>query len=149
MEVTAEIYGECENDVILRAAKAALESENVKYDCSFEVIVASPDEIQKINLENRQIDRVTDVLSFPMFNSKEDLEPDANGVTFLGSMVICKERAVLQAKEYGHSLEREVAFLTVHSILHLLGYDHELGEALEKEMFSKQEQVLTDMGITR
>lgn len=149
VKVNVEIYGDWQNDVIESAVAAALESEHVDIDCCVEVIIADEEEIRRLNNENRGIDRVTDVLSFPMFERKSDICKDESGSAFLGSMVICRKRAQEQAKEYGHSVKREAAFLAVHSILHLLGYDHEKGEAEEQEMFSKQEAVLNSMGITR
>ena len=136
-------------DTIERAVKAALEYEHVNIDCGLEIIISSEDEIRECNRDNRNIDAVTDVLSFPMFESKDKLCVDESGVAFLGSMVICKNRACQQAEEYGHSIEREAAFLAVHSVLHLLGYDHEKGKAEESEMFAKQELILNSIGLTR
>lgn len=149
VKANVEIYGDWQNDVIESAVAAALESEHVDIDCCVEVIIADEEEIRRLNNENRGVDRVTDVLSFPMFERKSDICKDESGSAFLGSMVICRKRAQEQAKEYGHSVKREAAFLAVHSILHLLGYDHEKGKAEEQEMFSKQEAVLNSMGITR
>ena len=103
----------------------------------------------------RGIDRPTDVLSFPMleFDSAGDIrenefEYDENGKIMLGDIVISLEKAVTQAKEYGHSAERELAFLCAHSMLHLLGYDHE-NDSDEDEMFTRQEAILNNLGITR
>jgi probable rRNA maturation factor len=149
MTVKVTIDGDFENVAIQNAIKAALESEGVDFDCEIEVIIADEQEIKDLNNETRGIDRVTDVLSFPMFESVDDAKADADGSVFLGSMVICKKRAIEQAQEYGHSVLREVSFLAVHSVLHLLGYDHELSEEDEREMFSKQSAVLENMGITR
>ena len=86
----------------------------------------------------------TDVLSFPLYDEEGCLDDDV-----LGDMVISLERAKMQAEEYGHSLERELACLTAHSMLHLFGYDHELGDEEEKEMFSKQEEILSLLGLER
>ena len=136
--------------LIQTAAEAALTYEAFPQDAEIEVLFASLDEIRQINAEQRNIDRPTDVLSFPMEEDPFNAEPDPeSGAVFLGSMVLCIDKAKAQAEEYGHSLEREIAFLTVHSILHLLGYDHELGEEEEKEMFFRQEEVLKEMGLTR
>lgn len=137
------------NEIIYKAVFATLEFENFQIDTSLEVIIASKEEIKEINASARNIDKVTDVLSFPMFDSAAEAIEDETGTAFIGSMIICKERAIEQAQEYGHSIEREVAFLAVHSTLHLLGYDHELGEKEEKEMFSKQETILQGIGLTR
>ena len=141
--------GEWQRDIIINAINSALKSENIDFDCEIEVVIVDKDEIKELNNETRGIDRVTDVLSFPMFESVLDMTADESGLVFLGSMVICSDRACEQAEEYGHSVEREAAFLAVHSVLHLLGYDHELGEQDEKVMFTKQENVLESMGITR
>lgn len=149
MNVKVTIDGDFQNDVIERAVSAALASEHIDFDCEVEVIITDNDGIRELNLRERGIDRVTDVLSFPMFDSVDDMTPDYDGKVFLGSMVICKPRAIEQAEEYGHSIVRESAFLAVHSVLHLLGYDHELGSEQEREMFAKQERVLCSMGITR
>lgn len=149
MTLTVSFDGEYYNSDIEKAIYAALESEGVDFDCEIEVVIATEETIRDLNNQMRGIDRVTDVLSFPMFESMGDVLADEDGNVFLGSMVICKERAKSQAEEYGHSELREVSFLAVHSVLHLLGYDHELGEKEEKEMFSKQEAVLNKMGILR
>ena len=141
--------GEWKNDTIKKAIDAALDSENIELDCEVEVIIADEEEIRSLNSQTRGIDRVTDVLSFPMFDSINDIKVNESGRAFLGSMVICEKRACEQAEEYGHSVDREAAFLAVHSILHLLGYDHELGETEEKEMFEKQEKILEKMGLVR
>ena len=150
MRVQIDIYGgDWQSETIKRAVRAALESEKVDCDCTVEVVISDEDEIRRINNETRGIDSVTDVLSFPMFASRKEIRADESGSAFLGSMVICRERAREQAAQYGHSVEREAAFLAVHSTLHLLGYDHETGKEDEQEMFSKQEAVLETMGLTR
>ena len=131
--------------LIRRAIKATLASEDFDRPCEVSVTIVDNEEIHAINLEHRGIDRPTDVLSFPMFD--EDFDDGEDCV--LGDIVISLERAKEQAESYGHSIEREIAFLTVHSVLHLLGYDHEEGKAEESEMFEKQEAVLESMGLTR
>lgn len=105
------------------------------------VLITDNEEIHKLNLEYRQKDAPTDVLSFPLFDQDGNLDEDE-----LGDIVISLERAKVQAEEYNHSLKREVAFLTAHSMLHLLGYDHENGE---QEMYVKQDEILNELGITR
>ena len=105
--------------------------------------------IKEINNEFRNINKSTDVLSFPLGeNGVYDINY-SNGAKQLGDIVISVEKAVSQAEEYGHSLTREIAFLTVHSVLHLLGYDHVTSEQDEKEMFKKQEEVLSILDIKR
>ena len=109
--------------------------------------------IREINREYRGIDRATDVLSFPMLEFNDDIE-DAeyeteNGLVMLGDIVISIERAREQAEEFGHSLRRELAFLTAHSMLHLLGYDHVDDAIGEKMMIEKQDRALNNLGIKR
>ncbi len=150
MKVIVTMDEAAHEELIQKAVEAALNYEKFPRDAEVEVLFASLDEIHTINKEQRGIDRPTDVLSFPMEEEPFTAEPDpATNAVFLGSMVLCLDRAKSQAEEYGHSLEREIAFLTVHSTLHLLGYDHELGEEEEREMFRKQEEVLKGMGLTR
>ena len=149
MNLTIDFSESWYNEIIHKSITAALESERFDFDTLVEVMTVSKDEIREINLSSRNIDKVTDVLSFPMFDSASDACVDETGSVFLGSMVICKERAIEQAEEYGHSVEREVGFLAVHSTLHLLGYDHELGQEQETEMFEKQEQILESIGLIR
>ena len=105
------------------------------------VLITENEEIHGLNLEYRQKDAPTDVLSFPLFDEEGNLDDEE-----LGDIVISLERAKAQAEEYNHSLKREVAFLTAHSMLHLLGYDHENGE---QEMYVKQDEILNELGITR
>lgn len=135
---------------------AALEAEGVKAPCEVDVLITDDEGIHQINLEQRKIDRPTDVLSFPMFNytpgnppvDDSDADP-ATGLTPLGDMVISLERAREQAAEYGHSVERELSYLAVHSVLHLLGYDH-MDEGEEKaRMRAREEAILSNLGITR
>ena len=124
--------------------------------CEVDVLITDDEGIHQINLEQRGIDRPTDVLSFPMFNYRPgqpqadgaDADP-ATGLTPLGDMVISLERARAQAEEYGHPLERELCYLAVHSVLHLLGYDH-MDEGEEKaQMRAREEAILGKLGMTR
>ena len=131
--------------LIRRAIRASLENETFPMPVEVSVSLVDNGTIHKLNRKYREVDRPTDVLSFPIF----DDEPDMEGRVVLGDIVLSLEQAHIQAEEYGHSFEREVAFLTVHSMLHLLGYDHETGEADEKEMFARQSLILDGMGLTR
>lgn len=131
--------------LIKRAIDASLVYEDFKRRCEVSVTLVDNFMIHAINLEKRGIDRATDVLSFPMFD--DDYSDDE--CCILGDIVLSLERADEQAVQYGHSFEREVAFLVVHSMLHLLGYDHELSPDAEKEMFWRQEEILKTMGLTR
>lgn len=115
--------------------------------CQISVSFVGPEEIRELNATYRQTDRVTDVLSFPQFADLEEEIPEV-GEICLGDVVICKERAAEQAEEFGHSFEREIIYLFVHSIFHLLGYDHEEEED-KKLMRSREEEIMTTMGINR
>ena len=129
-------------------------------DISVDIRLVGTDAIRKLNREFREIDKVTDVLSFPVLDMKEgnlscDLMPydfsyDESGKKLLGigDVVICPERAKKQAESYGHSMDREMVFLAVHSFLHLLGFDHMVKEEEEK-MFAEQERVMCEIGLPR
>ena len=114
------------------------------------VIFVSKDKIQEINREYRGIDRVTDVISFALFDESEedDIILDDSNITTLGDIFICFEKMQDQAKEYGHNEDREMAFLACHGLLHLLGYDHQ-NQDEEKIMFGKQEDILNNLNIRR
>ena len=137
--------------LIRRCCHAVLQLEG--FDGSAEVSVRFVDneEIRKLNKRFRNLDKETDVLSFPLYGSAmEAAEDTADEETApLGDIVISLEKASEQANEYGHGFQRETAFLCVHSVLHLLGYDHETGEEDEKEMFFKQDEIMELLGITR
>lgn len=142
-------------ELVMSVCEKALQSEECDFDAQISLTLVDNDAIREINNEQRGIDRATDVLSFPMLEFDEngdcldaDYEMDGDFV-ILGDIVISMERAREQSQEYGHSFEREIAFLTAHSMLHLLGYDHVDDIEGEKIMFAKQEKILTDLGITR
>ena len=143
IEVTRALSG-----LVRRAVGQALKYEKADFDAELSVTFVDNGEIKRLNAEYRRIDRETDVLSFPLYESGEIAVEDGERAA-LGDVVISLEKAEAQAKEYGHSFEREVAFLTVHSVLHLLGYDHELSEEDEREMFLKQEEILKKMKLGR
>ena len=109
------------------------------------VLVTDAEEIQRLNAGYRNIDRVTDVLTFPAWEGDAILCPPDG---YLGDIAICFERAEEQAEEYGHTLERELAFLAAHGALHLLGYDHMDAEN-EKKMIARQEEILNELGYLR
>lgn len=132
-------------DIIKEVSNKALETEKVeKASCS--IIIVDNSYIHKLNKEYRGIDRVTDVISFALEDEKSMVIPDE--IRLLGDIYISLDKAKEQAKEYGHSLERELCFLAVHGLYHLLGYDHETKEEAEV-MFKKQEEVLMKYGIIR
>lgn len=141
-------------DTIRRSVEQTLIMEEFPFDAEISFSITDNEGIRVLNNEQRGIDRETDVLSFPMLAVEdgvlivEDSDIYDNCV-FLGDIVISLPKAKEQAEAYGHSFAREMGFLTVHSMLHLLGYDHELGEAEEKEMFAKQEEVLSALSLVR
>lgn len=149
LELTSEL-----EDCIRAVANEAIRYEDCNFDAEIDVTIVDNEEIRQINNEHRGKDAPTDVLSFPMIEFDGENEIDAefdmeDGAVVLGDIVISLERANEQAKEYGHSLKREVGFLTAHSMLHLLGYDHENGEEEAEIMFKKQDDILNNLGITR
>ena len=127
--------------------RAALDEEEISDDAEVSVTLVNNARIREMNAEFRDIDRETDVLSFPMGDEEFEVDPDTDAI-LLGDIVISLEKAQAQAEEYGHSFRREVAFLITHSLFHLLGYDHTTPEE-EAEMFARQERVLEKLGITR
>lgn len=135
--------------LIEMCAEGALEEEGIDDDAELSVTLTDNENIRVLNNEHRGIDRATDVLSFPMGDENGfDTDPET-GAIILGDIVISMERAKEQAEEYGHSFRREFAFLLMHSMFHLLGYDHVNSEEEERVMFGKQEKVLEKLGITR
>ena len=142
---------------IKRCVEATLDAEGVTALCEINILVTDDIGIHGINKAARNIDRPTDVLSFPMFelepgNPPEDWEDyldPATDMCPLGDMCISLERAIAQAKEYGHSVKREVGYLTIHSMLHLLGYDHLDEGPQKKQMRAREEAILAELGITR
>ncbi len=133
--------------IIRRCVEATLEAEGVNVPCEINVFVTNDKGIRAINAASRNIDKATDVLSFPMFQLvpgqlpedwEEYLDPETD-MCPLGDMAISLERAMAQAKEFGHSTRREIGYLTIHSMLHLLGYDH-LDEGEQKAQMRKREE---------
>lgn len=135
--------------LIRRSCNAVLTMENFQGSAEIGVTFVDDNEIHLLNKQHRNVDEATDVLSFPLGeNGKYDINP-ATGAQMLGDIVISMEHAVRQAERYGHSLSREVGFLTVHSMLHLLGYDHVAGGIETVHMREKEEAVLTQLGLQR
>lgn len=157
MPITADVPGISDDRraFIRKVIRTALAAEGVDFPCEVDVLITSDEGIHVINRDMRQVDRPTDVLSFPEFDLRpgelpgaEDADP-GTGLVPLGDMVISWEHVTAQAKEYGHSNRRELAYLVVHSVLHLLGYDH-LDEGEEKaRMRAREEAILAELGITR
>ena len=133
-----------------KAIRAALKYEGVAFPVEISLTFVTDGRIRELNAEYRGIDRPTDVLSFPAFSDREEAERSCfGGRVPLGDIVISLEWAEAQAAEYGHSLTREACFLAVHSVLHLLGYDHERSEEEERLMFEKQDIILDLAGFPR
>ncbi|MDE7192838.1 MAG: rRNA maturation RNase YbeY [Oscillospiraceae bacterium] len=129
--------------------REALSEEEIDEDAEVSVTFVDNERIRELNAEFREIDRETDVLSFPIGDEEGfEVDPD-NDAIILGDIVISLEKAREQAEEYSHSFKRELAFLITHSLFHLMGYDHVNGGEEERIMFSKQERVLERLGITR
>lgn len=155
--VTADVPGISEDrrSFIRKVIRTALAAEGVDFPCEVDVLITNDEAIHQVNLDMRDVDRSTDVLSFPEFDlapgqlpEAEDADP-GTGLVPLGDMVISWEHVTAQAKEYGHSNRRELAYLVVHSVLHLLGYDH-LDEGPQKrQMRAREEAILAELGITR
>lgn len=135
--------------LVRRACIAVLKTEGFRDSAEVDVTFVDDDEIRRLNNEFRNIDSSTDVLSFPLGASGVYDENPATGAKMLGDIVISTEHAAAQAEEYGHSFRREMAFLTVHSMLHLLGYDHVNGGIEAETMREKEEAVLVQMGLSR
>lgn len=135
-------------DLIKKVIAESLRYENVNNNAEISVTIVDNEEIREINNKFRNIDRATDVLSFPLIDYEIEKLPDDGSKIYLGDIIISIERAEEQALEYGHSLDREIGFLTTHSMLHLLGYDHMVPEE-EKVMFAKQEEILNNLGLKR
>ena len=141
--VTQEIL-----DKMTEAAVYAVELEELESErCEISVTFVDMDEIHQLNREYREVDRPTDVLSFPQFYDLEEEIPEV-GEICLGDVVICKDKAAEQAEEFGHSFEREIIYLFVHSVLHLLGYDH-MEEDEKACMRAREEEIMEHLGVLR
>ena len=134
--------------LIRMSVEATLAYEEIERDLEVSVTFTDDEGIRKLNRSYRKIDRATDVLSFPLFDfdgEGDAMEEELDDM--LGDIVLSLERAAAQADEFGHSFEREVAFLTVHSMLHLLGYDHETSEEDELDMRRRQTEIMEMLGL--
>ena len=135
--------------LIRRCCNAVLTNEQFKGSAEISVTIVDDEAIHELNLKHRGMDKPTDVLSFPLgIDGEYDINNDT-GAQMLGDIVISIEHAIKQADLYGHSINREIAFLTVHSMLHLLGYDHVNGGIESVRMREKEETVLTKLGLKR
>ncbi len=153
--ITADVEGVSDNAkaLIRKTIRTALEAEGVTLPCEIDVLVTNDRSIKKVNKEQRKVDSATDVLSFPALELRPGVPPapsDADpgtGLVPLGDMILSWERVAAQAKEYGHSRSRELAYLVTHSVLHLLGYDH-LDEGPQKALMrAHEEAVMEALGL--
>ncbi len=135
--------------LVRRACNAVLAEEGFPWNAEVDVSFVDDEQIEKLNTEFRNIARSTDVLSFPLGEDGVYDENMLTGAKLLGDVIISVEHACRQAEEYGHSIQREIAFLTVHSMLHLLGYDHVNNDLEAETMREKEESVLLKMGLSR
>ena len=156
--ITADVPGAA-NDancaLIRRTIRTALAAEGLTAPCAVDVLLTDDDGIHEINREMRQVDRPTDVLSFPEFEltpgqlpGPEDADP-GTGLIPLGDMVLSMERVAAQAREYGHSKRRELSYLVTHSVLHLLGYDHLDEGPMKAQMRAREEAIMALLGLER
>jgi len=156
--ITADVPGAANERncaLIRKVIRTALAAEGMELPCEVDVLLTNDGNIHQINRDMRKVDRPTDVLSFPEFDlhpgelpGEEDADP-GTGLIPLGDMVISMEHVAAQAREYGHSSRRELAYLVTHSILHLLGYDHLDEGPMKAQMRAREEAILTELGITR
>ena len=156
--ITADIEGAADKRtcaLIRRTIRTALAAEGMTLPCEVDVLLTDDEGIHRINLDMRNVDRPTDVLSFPEFDltpeelpAAEDADP-GTGLIPLGDMVLSMERVAAQAEEYGHSRQRELASPVTHSMLHLLGYDHLDEGEMKKQMRGREEAIMALLGLER
>ena len=141
-ELEAELLTKMEEGAVICVDQEGIDSGRVEISLT----LVDAEEIQQLNRDYRNVDKVTDVLSFPQFDDLNDLPED--GEIMLGDVIICRQRAEEQAEEFGHSVEREMVYLFVHSVCHLLGYDH-MEDEEKAEMRAKEESVMEQINVTR
>ena len=156
--ITADMEGAADKRtcaLIRRTIRTALAAEGMTLPCEVDVLLTDDEGIHRINLDMRNVDRHTDVLSFPEFDltpeelpAAEDADP-GTGLIPLGDMVLSMERVAAQAEEYGHSRQRELAYLVTHSVLHLLGYDHLDEGEMKQQMRGREEAIMALLGLER
>ena len=157
LPITADVPGvnEGQRAFIRKVIRTALAAEGVDFPCEVDVLLTDDEAIHQINRDMREVDRATDVLSFPEFDltpgqlpGPEDADP-GTGLIPLGDMVLSMERVAAQAKEYGHSKRRELSYLVTHSVLHLLGYDHLDEGPMKAQMRAREEAIMALLGLER
>lgn len=154
IEINYNNIGELPNEeaLIRKVVETVLTEENIKHDLDVYITLTNNEEIHKINKEHRDVDKSTDVLSFPMYERDEinllKSEKNTEAEEILGDIIVSIEKVKEQAEEYGHSFERELAYLVTHGMLHLLGYDH-MADDEKETMRAREEEILGKMGILR
>lgn len=145
-DCTDESLTAVQESVLKKAVEKALSAEKIDFDCEISVVITNNEGIREINRDYRNIDAPTDVLSFPQYDfiSPSVFAQLPSEPVVLGDMVISKERLIIQAEEIGHSFEDELAYLTVHSVLHLLGYDH-MTESDKKIMRNREKKIVEEI----
>jgi len=141
-ELEKELLEKMNAGAVICIEQEGLDPERVEISLT----LVDADEIQQLNRDYRNVDKVTDVLSFPQYDDLNDLPEE--GELMLGDVIICRQRAEEQAEEFGHSVEREMVYLFVHSVCHLLGYDH-MNDEEKAEMRAKEESVMEQINVTR
>lgn len=141
-ELEKELLEKMNAGAVICTEQEGLDPERVEISLT----LVDADEIQQLNRDYRNVDKVTDVLSFPQYDDLNDLPEE--GELMLGDVIICRQRAEEQAEEFGHSVEREMVYLFVHSVCHLLGYDH-MNDEEKAEMRAKEESVMEQINVTR
>lgn len=141
-ELEAELLEKMKAGAIICIEQEGIDAERAEISLT----LVDADEIKQLNCDYRNVDKVTDVLSFPQFDDLNDLPEE--GEIMLGDVIICRQRAEEQAEEFGHSVEREMVYLFVHSVCHLLGYDH-MEDEEKAEMRAKEESVMEQINVTR
>jgi probable rRNA maturation factor len=150
VQVDEAYASEVDSELIERAVQAVLRNEEVTGEVGVSILVTNDEELHRLNREFRGVDAPTDVLSFG--NDGDDTTTFVyapNTPRYLGDIAVSYERVIAQADEYGHSVQRELAYLVAHGVLHLLGYDHERGPEDAAEMRQREEAAMTVLGLTR
>lgn len=148
IEITVAVARRITRPWLRRIAQRTLDLDQAATPQEIGLLLTTDLRIRRLNKQYRRKDKVTDVLSFALAESDADFASSPDDPSTLGQVVVSYPRAVRQARDYGHSVEREVAFLFVHGLLHLLGYDHQR-RADEQRMRERQEAILSSLGITR
>jgi len=145
VQTAPRFAGEVDEEMLRRVTAEALRHEGIEGEIALSVVITDEGTVQELNREFRNVDAPTDVLAFGT-GEESDFVTDTEEPAYLGDVIISYPRAVVQAEEYGHSINRELALLTVHGVLHLLGYDH-VDEVERTEMWARQNEILESLGL--